>query len=179
MFDSVGFDRLPYSNANSFAGVKDYLVVNKASKSRNPWARYNRWFHREVIELSATLTGTPPELDQDYSAKRPIIEFSAGLKLHNFGTSAKADIDLLDTFTNDVFSNVEGAIGYNVDGVDIVDNMRVLFTADPDSRVSGKIFKVKFITHNLIRQISLIEETDTTPVDNDTVLVRNGDEYKG
>ena len=179
LFDSVGFDRLPYSNANSFAGVKDYLVVNKASKSRNPWARYNRWFHREVIELSATLTGTPPELDQDYRAKRPIIEFSAGLKLHNFGTSAKADIDLLDTFTNDVFSNVEGAIGYNVDGVDIVDNMRVLFTADPDSRVSGKIFKVKFITHNLIRQISLIEETDTTPIENETVLVRNGDEYKG
>ena len=178
-FDTVGFDRLPYSNANSFAGVKDYLVVNKASKSKNPWSRYNRWFHREVIELAATLTGTPPELDQDFRAKRPIIEFSAGIKLYNFGTSAKEDIDLLDTFTTDVFSNIEGATGYNVDGIDIVDNMRILFTADPDSRVLGKIFKVKFITHNLVRQISLIETTDTTPLENETVLVRNGDTYKG
>ena len=179
LFDSVGFDRLPYSNANSFAGEKDYLVVNKASKSRNPWSRYNRWFHKQVIEQVAELTGTPPELDQNFRAKRPIIEFEAGLKLYNFGTSAKNDIDLLDTFTKDVFSDVEGAIGYNVDGIDIVDNMRILFTADPDSRVAGKIFKVKFITHNLIRQISLIEETDTDPIENETVLVRNGDTYKG
>ena len=178
-FDTVGFDRLPYSNANSFAGVKDYLVVNKASKSRNPWSRYNRWFHREVIEKAATLSGTPVELDQNFRAKRPIIEFDAGIKLYNFGTSAKEDIDLLDTFTKDVFSNIEGAVGYNIDGIDLVDNMRILFTADPDSRVSGKIFKVKFITHNLVRQISLIETTDTTPLENETVLVRNGDVYKG
>ena len=179
LFDSVGFDKLPYSNANSFAGTKDYLVVNKASKSRNPWSRYNRWFHKEVIETAATITGTPPELDQDFRAKRPIIEFDDNLKLYNFGTSAKDDIDLLDTFTKDVFSDIEGATGYNIDGIDIVDNMRLLFTADPDSRVKGKIFKVKFIIHNLIRQISLIETTDTTPLENETVLVRNGDTYKG
>ena len=178
-FDTVGFDRLPYSNANSFAGVKDYLVVNKSSKSKSPWSRYNRWFHREIIEQAATLTGTAPELDQNFRAKRPIIEFDAGIKLYNFGTSAKEDIDLLDTFTNDVFSNIEGAVGYNVDGIDIVDNMRILFTADPDSRVTGKIFKVKFITHNGVRQISLIETTDTTPLENETVLIRNGDTYKG
>ena len=179
LFDSVGFDKLPYSNANSFAGTKDYLVVNKASKSRNPWSRYNRWFHKEVIEQSATLTGTTPELDQDYRAKRPIIEFDDNLKLYNFGTSAKDDIDLLDTFTTDVFSNIEGATGYNIDGIDVVDSMRILFTADLDSRVTGKIFKVKFITHNLIRQISLIEEPDTTPLENETVLVRNGEAYRG
>ena len=178
-FDTEGFDRLPYSNANSFAGVKDYLVINRASRSRSPWTRYNRWFHRDVIETVATINGTPTEIDQDYRAKRPIIEFEAGLKLYNFGTSAKDDIDLLDTFTKDVFSDIEGATGYNIDGLDIVDNMRILFTADPDSRVKGKIFKVKFITHNLVRQISLIEETDTNPIENETVLVRNGETYKG
>ena len=178
-FDTEGFDRLPYSNANSFAGIKDYLVINRASRSRSPWTRYNRWFHKSVIELVASINGTPAEIDQDFRAKRPIIEFEAGLKLYNFGTSAKDDIDLLDTFTKDVFSDVEGAIGYNIDGIDIVDNMRILFTADPDSRVKGKIFKVKFITHNHTRQISLIEETDTDPIENETVLIRNGDSYKG
>ena len=178
-FDTEAFDRLPYSNANSFAGTKDYLLVNRASSSRSPWSRYNRWFHKDVIETISAINGTPSEIDQNYRAKRPIIEFIPGLKLNNFGTSAKDDIDLLDTFTKDVFSDVEGQIGYNIDGIDVVDNMRILFTADKDSRVEGKIFKVKFITHNLVRQISLIEETDTNPIENETVLILNGNSYKG
>jgi len=179
LFDSEAFDRLPYSNANSFAGTKDYLLVNRASSSRSPWSRYNRWFHREVLDTISAINGTPTEIDQNYRAKRPIIEFIPGLKLHNFGTSAKDDIDLLDTFTKDVFSDIEGQIGYNIDGIDVVDNMRILFTADKDSRVDGKIFKVKFIKHNNVRQISLVEETDTNPIENETVLVLNGDSYKG
>ena len=178
-FDTEAFDRLPYSNANSFAGTKDYLLINRASSSRSPWSRYNRWFHRDVLDTIAGINGTPSEINQDYRAKRPIIEFISGLKLNNFGTSAKDDIDLLDTFTKDVFSDVEGQIGYNIDGVDVVDNMRILFTADKDSRVQGKIFKVKFIKHNTVRQISLIEETDTNPIENETVLVLNGESYKG
>ena len=57
--------------------------------------------------------------------------------------------------------------------------MRILFTADPDTRVAGKIFKVKFITHNFVRQISLIEETDTSPLLNETVLIKDGTDFKG
>ena len=57
--------------------------------------------------------------------------------------------------------------------------MRVLFTAEEDIRQTGKIFKVSFITFKGKRQIALIEETDSTPSTNETVLVLNGVANKG
>ena len=147
-FDSDAFDRLPFSNANSFAGSKDYVCMNKSSNDLNPWARYNRWTHKTVIEATATINGIIPEIDQANRAKRPIIEFNENIKLYKFGTYAKTNVDLIDTYTTDVFSTVEGTLGYNIDGVEVADDMRILFTADKDSFVAGKIFKVKYITHN-------------------------------
>ena len=44
-----------------------------------------------------------------------------------------------------MFSTIEGSIGYNIDGVDIVKGMRILFTADPDLLVNGRIFEVDII----------------------------------
>ena len=57
--------------------------------------------------------------------------------------------------------------------------MRILFLGDSDVRVYGKIFKVTFITHNSRTQIALLDETDTDAIENETVLVRQGDVYKG
>jgi len=178
-FDSAGFDRLPFGNANSYAGTKDYIVVNRASVDRNAWTRYNRWFHKDVIEQSAIYNRSPSELDQTARASRPIIEFEAGLKLYNFGTQAKQDIDLIDTVTTDAFSNVEGASGYNIDGIALAEGMRIIFSAETDIRVKNKIYKVSFITHNGNRQISLLETDDTIPQENETVLVKNGNTKRG
>ena len=178
-FDNNGFDRLPFSNALSFAGTKDYIVINRLDKSRNPWSRYNRWFHKSVIESSAKLNNQTPELDEAQLAKRPIIEFESNLQLFNHGTTAIQNVDVIDTFTKDVFSTIEGSVGYNVDGIDLANGMRVLFTGDPDSLVNGKVFEVKFLTHNNRYQISLIETTDTTPVSNNTVLVKTGTKNAG
>lgn len=178
-FDSNEFDRLPFDNAAGFATNKDYIVINRASSDRNPWTRYNRWFHRDVIERSAEINQEPISVDQSSRATRPIIEFSAGLKLFNFGTKNKRNVDLIDTFTTDIFSTIEGAIGYNIDGVALVDGMRVLFVAEQDEREAGKILKVKFINHKGQRQISLIEEEDSAPLENETVLALNGVDFKG
>ena len=49
-----------------------------------------------------------------------------------------------------MFSTIEGSAGYNVDGVNLTNGMRVLFTADTDDLVSGKIYKVSFL--NLMAQ---------------------------
>ena len=179
-FDDEGFDRFPFENANSYAGQKDYIVVNRASADRNSWSRHNRWFHRDVIEQSAAYNDEPAVIDQTFRASRPIIEFEAGLKLYNYGTFAKNDIDLVDTITTDVFSNIEGSAGYNVDGVDLAQGMRVLFTADDDILVSGKIYTVNFIQiQDKGRIISLLETEDTQPLENETVLVTNGEQYRG
>ena len=173
-FDSEPFDNLPFSDGSGFARNKDYIVINRASNDRNAWTRYNRWFHREIIEASATLNGSAFTLNEESRAKRPIIEFEPGLRLYNFGTFAKTDVDLVDTFTKDVFSTIEGTIGYNIDKVDIAQGMRILFTADTDRLVRGKIYTVNFIEIDGERQISLIETDDTEPLELETVFVKQG-----
>ena len=178
-FDVNPFDRVPFGDAKSFAGTKDYVCINRRDKSKNPWSRYNRWTHKSVIEKSAEINNTPIEIFEDLRALRPIIEFEPNLRLFNHGNKAKAAVDLVDTYTPDVFSTIEGSVGYNVDGVDLADGMRVLFTGDPDTLVNGKIFEVNFITVNNNTQISLIETSDTDPVDNETILILSGDVNAG
>jgi hypothetical protein len=145
-FDNEPFDREPFSTLTSFPKDKDYVVINRASPDRSPWSRYNRWFHQDVVIATAKILGVVADLDQAQRATRPIIEFEAGLKLFNFGHKAKVNVDVIDNFTADVFSTIEGSLGYNIDGVDLSDGMRVLFTADQDRYVKDKIFKVNFIT---------------------------------
>ena len=182
-FDANGFDRLPFGKAIGFPKEKDYIVVNRASQDGNLWTRYNRWFHRSIIETSAKQNDEPVEIDQSQRAKRPIIEFESNLKLNNFGTFNKKDVDLIDDFTTDVFSTIEGSIGYNIDGVDIVKGMRILFTADPDLLVNGRIFEVDIIkfanNQSTNNQITLKEVSDGIPQDNETVLALGGTKYKG
>lgn len=177
LFDATPFDDLPFSESTSYAGKPDYIVINRSSKDRSPWSRYNRWFHKNVIEDSAIVNGKVPDIDQSLRAVRPIIEFEPNLKLFNFGTSAITDVDLVDTFTTDVFSNIEGQLGYNVDGVQLAHGHRVLFTADTDKLVKNKVYRVEFLTLDGVRQIHLVEET--LPLLNNVVLVRQGQVSQG
>ena len=186
-FDEQGFDRQPFDTAIGYPTIRDYMLINRSANDGNLWSRYNRWFHKSVIEQSATLNQQPVSIDESARAKRPIIEFDKGLKLFDFGTQTKANVNLLDTHTKDVFSTIEGSTGYNIDGVDLIDGMRILFTADPDPLVNGRIFQVKFfkfdgpeieIDQN-IQQISLIEVADSKPITNEVVLVSQGTSYKG
>ena len=173
-FDNENFDTQGFDVNNNFPGTKDYITINRGSRDRNFWSRYNRWFHRTVIENSAVINDEPVSIDQSARATRPIIEFDAGLQLWNFGNRAKQNVDLIDTFTTDVFSTIEGSLGYNIDGVQLVEGYRVLFTADTDSRVSGRIYRVKFINHLNVKRLTLIPESDSSPIEGETILVLDG-----
>ena len=181
-FDDSPFDQQSFDIATTFSTSKDYIVVNRGSKDRNPWARNNRWYHKNVIETSYAVNGQIASLDQDARAVRPIIEFEAGIKLYNFGLEATVDVDLIDTFTTDVFSNVEGQPGYVVDGINLAQGQRVLFLADTDILVKNKIYRVEFIRvtppgESLQRQIHLVE--DSTPIENQSVLIKYGVQNQG
>ena len=172
LFDTTPFDTLPFSDVAGYAGKPDYILSNRGSADHNPWARYNRWFHKDVIEESAEVNGNTVSLDQTVRATRPIIEFEANLKLFNFGTTAIDDVDLVDTFTKDVFSTIEGSLGYNVDGMALVSGHKVLFTADTDMLVKNKIYQVSFVSIEGRRQIHLTEIA--SPSNNNVVLVKQG-----
>lgn len=178
-FDNERFDTQGYDVNANYPFSKDYILINRGSKDRNPWSRYNRWFHRQVIETSAAINNQPVILDQGARAIRPIIEFESGLVLWNHGKQAKQNVTLVDNFTTDIFSKIEGSLGYNVDGVDLIEGMRVLFTADTDIRVSGRIFRISFVTHLGTRRITLISELGTDPLEGETALVLQGNINSG
>ena len=180
--EDAGFDNLPFSLAIGYPRDKDYITINRASRDGNFWSRYNRWFHKSVIDLAADINNTSITIDQTQRANRPIIEFAAGLKLYNFGTKNKQVIDVVDDYTTDVFSTIEGSLGYNVDGVQLTEGMRVLFLNDSDPLVNGKIYQVKFIQFvgsGTNGQISLIETSDSVPIAGENVLVVRGTSWGG
>jgi hypothetical protein len=123
----------------------DYLTINRASQDLNAWSRSNRWFHIDVINATAAYNNTAVVLDNNYRAKRPIVQFRSGIRLWNMGTEGKAPVDIIDFAATDAFSNINGSTGYTVNGYTFVEGSRVVFAADTDADVRNKIYVVSFI----------------------------------
>lgn len=178
-FDASPFDSFPFDKFKALPIQPEYFTINRASNDLNPWSRYNRWFHSDTIKLSAELNNKQPIYPLDKRAQRPIIEFNANLQLYNYGTIAVDRIDLLDNFTKDAFSIVEGSSGYYIDGVPVEQGNRVIFNADTDADVRGKIYTVHFVTINNVRRINLKKSTDHTPPNKASASILSGDVYGG
>jgi len=175
LYDSVAYDTRPYALAYYTPDIMDYITIKRDSQDQNAWSRYNRWFHRSVIEETARIVGFTPTLNEDDRAKRPIIEFDSGLALYNHGTRAKTSITLFDTVTTDAFSTVVNVGGYIIDGIALADGMRVIFAADTDPIVRNKVYNVSFVTAgDSTQKIALSEATDATPLDKDSVFIEFG-----
>ena len=179
-YDTVGYDTRPYAKAFYTPETQDYMTIKRDSRDQNAWSRYNRWFHKAVIEETARIGGYTPTLKEEDRAKRPIIEFDSGLALYNHGTVAKKSVTLFDTVTTDAFSNVVRQGGYIVDGLALEDGMRVIFAADTDPIVKNKIYKVSFVTGgDSTLGISLTEEADGVPANLDSVFIEFGTNNQG
>lgn len=168
-------------DVNSSLTTPDYIVINRSSRDLNAWTRRNRWFHKNVIEASAIYNNTTPLFDQNYRATRPIIEFNPNMQLFDFGTNGLAPIDLYDTRFTQPFLQVEGQRGVVIDGVDVVDGMRIIFANALDPEVKDKIWVATLvdIVGNGVKVMHLELATDGDPITNDTVSVFNGVEYVG
>ncbi len=180
LYDQAGYDSRPYAKAYYTPENKDYITIKRDSQDRNAWSRYNRWFHKSIIEETARVGGFTPTLNEDDRAKRPIIEFDSGLALYNHGTAAKKSVTLYDTQTTDAFNNVVKQTGYIIDGVPLANGMRVVFVADTDPLVKNKIYDVNFVTAGDSTQvINLTEASDATPANNDSIFIEFGTTNQG
>ena len=180
LYDQAGYDTRPYAKAFYLPETKDYITIKRDSQDQNAWSRYNRWFHKSIVEETARVNGFTPVLNEDDRAKRPIIEFDSGLSLYNHGTVAKRSVTLYDTVTTDAFSNVVKQTGYIVDGLALADGMRIVFATDTDPTVKNKIYDVNFVTAGDSTQvINLTESSDATPTDNDSIFIEFGTANQG
>lgn len=178
-FDSENFDVFPFDNFKNVPLDPSYITINRASKDLNPWTRYNRWFHADVLRAVAATKKEEAILPIEQQAKRPIIEFKPDIQLYNFGKSAIKNVDLIDNLTTDVFSNVENSVGYWVDEVLLEEGFRVIFNADPDPLVRARVYEVRFTIVNGQKRINLFETDDHIPTEGACVTVTRGTQNKG
>jgi hypothetical protein len=144
-FDSTGYDVGNFDASLNQPLIPDYLTINRASPDRNAWSRSNRWFHVDVINESARNNNIVPALDNAFRARRPILEYRSGLRLYDFGTQGKQPVNIIDFYSTDALSVVNGSLGYGTDGYNFVSGTRVIFAADLDPQVRNKIYTVTFI----------------------------------
>lgn len=144
-YDSVPYDSTPFDESLNAPLQQDYITINRASLDRNAWTRSNRWFHVDIINATAQYNGQTPVVDNLQRAKRPIIEFRPGLKLFDMGSEAVAPINIIDFRVTDALSNINGSVGYSVDGYTLANGSRIIFAADRDPEVRNKIYSVQFI----------------------------------
>ena len=180
LYDTVSYDSRPYAKAYYTPDTQDYITIKRDSIDRNAWSRYNRWFHKSVIEETARVGGHTAVLEETDRAKRPIIEFDSGLAIYNHGTVAKKSVTLYDTVTTDAFSDVVKQTGYIIDGIAMADGMRVVFAADTDILVKNKIYDVNFVSAgDSTKVINLTEATDATPANDDSIFIEFGTTNQG
>jgi hypothetical protein len=180
---SVPFDSVPYDFGN-FDGslnqpaIPDYLTVNRASLDLNAWTRSNRWFHIDVINASAAYNNTTPVLDNNFRARRPILEFRAGTRLFGFGTEELQSVDIVDFTQTDALSNVNGSVGYGTDGYTLINGSTVIFAADLDLEVRKTVYQVQFVTPDtvppLIPEPIIVLTPIATALADQTVVVLSG-----
>jgi hypothetical protein len=175
-FDSDSFDSFPFDGDKKLPITPEYITINRSSVDLNPWSRYNRWFHSDVIKITAEINNLVPSYPVSAKAQRPIIEFKPNIQLYNFGQTGIQNIDLVDTDTRDPFTQVHGTTGYYIDQVLLEEGQRITFNAADDELVKGNIYRVSFtIGSSPVIQLQL----DTTPNDRDSVSVNLGKEFSG
>jgi len=190
--DTTGVPTYPYFVGQNFYGSldisdinqltePDYITIDRSSRDQNPWSRRNRWFHKEVLAQTASYNGTSLiSLDTYQRAQRPIVEFIPNLQLTNFGNLALIPVDIFDTTITQPFSAVEGVTGIFLDGVRIVDGMRIIFANDIDPLTRNRIYVVRYVDQDGIPStapiltLKLIVAYDGIPDPGETVSVLNG-----
>ena len=184
-YDTTGYDNGNYDADLNQPLIPDYITMALNSPDRNAWARSNRWFHIDVINASASYNNTVAVLNNNQRAKRPILEFRGGTRLYNMGTEAKDPVDIIDFNETDAFSNINGTIGYSVDGYPLVTGSRVIFAADIDPNVRDKIYIVNFISPSsdgstiLEPIIDLVPASDADVLYDQTVVCTSGNTLQG
>lgn len=139
----ASYDTLTADELGALTLNKSYIVMERWSKDKNPWARTNRWFSLYALQISTIYNDLDLSvyLNARTRAARPIIEFNANIALHNFCRSYIGTVDYVITPAQKAELDLTPA-NYMVDAESQLQNGDILLiTADfPDEQavvVSG------------------------------------------
>lgn len=182
-FDIDPFDEVNFDATLNAPLTPDYLTINRASPDNNAWSRSNRWFHTDVINKTAEYNKVVPVFDNNNRARRPILEYRSGIKLFNYGTSGIGSVNIIDFSETDAFSNINGTLGYAVDGYSLITGSKIIFAADIDPEVRNKVFDVTFVefddSSDPVINLSPADVTSPDVPTNSNVIITSGVTLQG
>jgi len=155
---------VPEAYSVDIATSPDYITINRASQDLNPWSRYNRWFHKDVITATANYLGITANYGPSIVGRRPIIEFEPNLQLFNFGNQILSGIDIVSFDSTDAFVTIEGQTTATVDGQVLTHGQTIIFTNDYDTNVTNQVYQVQ-IENILSRNYITLVNTGVTVVE--------------
>ena len=187
----------PYDDPNNLIGLSsDYIVMERGSIDNNKWSRYNRWFHKSLLNKADKITY------QSNRALRPIICFNRNLELYKSGLYKRDDVNLISTEISDItnaLSNDNTYITTPIDGQDVTaqwvfglpnNTCRLLLLSDTNSTYNNRIYNIIAtqvsydVTDPLYIQLSIVLSNDGidpagAPVYGEVVEVLDGVLWKG
>ena len=135
----VEYDSTVWDSTTTYQ-TPTYVLIQRGSANQNPWSRRNRWFHRDILQLSRTTV-----LDiNTISGRRHILEFDRNIELYNFGKLGRGRVNMVDTSTKDL-SEIQGRSGVIISGIPLDDEQLILFTALKDPLANNRIYRVSNI----------------------------------
>ena len=154
--------------------IPDYSTIQRGSRDQNQWSAKNHWYHRDIILFSG-----PQQLDENLvRARRPIIEFDRDTELYNHGVYGRGTISIVIPDIGNVFGKIVGQPSYSVNGINLVDGMRVLIVNDIDASLNNRIYQVTGLAETGYIQLSLVnngQNLDGSPAYGDNVFCIFGD----
>jgi hypothetical protein len=169
-FDTLGYDMSWYDSTPPSLLKTEYIVMQVNSPDNNGWSRANQWCHIDVIEAVYHALGQQFSILESVfpRAKRPIIEFRAGMQLMNHGARFTETLDLVADNVDP--QTIIGKVSAQIDGVELKNKQKVLFINSTDTALN-KIATVSNVGASI--------ELSFAPVPNngDTVLVKNGNTF--
>ena len=164
---------VPEAYGTAIGTTPDYITINRGSQDLNPWSRYNRWFHKDVILATANYNNSAANYGPNLVARRPIIEFEPNLQLFNFGDQVLSGVNLMSFDATDAFVHVEGQITATIDGATVTNGQTILFTNDYDTNVTNRVYQVQ-IQNILSKNYIVLVDTGVTLVAGMSVTPTNG-----
>lgn len=134
----------------------EYILINRASADRNAWSRTNRWFNKQVLDITEKFNGkiTANSSNILTRAARPIVEFYSDLALFKSGTSSAGIVDYIDTTTVDPFATLAGKPSKDCIinasnpflAVTVLDGAKIIFAAATDPLIRANVYTVNFVS---------------------------------
>lgn len=189
-FDSsvlpVGYQNQTYYVEGVGTGIKlvaasgsysdiEYFTINRASRDGNDWSQGNRWFHEEVIRLTAQYNNVTPLFNQDQRARRPIIEFNADLQLFDHGREYISSVNYIDYSITDAFGTATeiifaGSTSFSFQGETLQSGDTIVFAGDQDIDVRQTVYEIIIVELDGTDTLLLLPQTTILEFQNIKVI---------